>query len=56
MIRAYQNDSIEEIDALAEEVDLPFVLEDFSNVLRSMTSGTERIEEIVSLLGQDWDC
>ncbi|MCU0550882.1 MAG: ATP-binding protein [Leptolyngbya sp. Prado105] len=50
VIQAYQKDSIEEINALMEEVDLPFVLEDFSSVLRSMTSGAERIEEIVSLL------
>lgn len=50
MIRAYQNSSIEEIQTLSEEVDLSFVLQDFSSVLRSMSSGAERIEEIVNLL------
>jgi two-component system, NtrC family, sensor kinase len=51
LVRAYQSQaSIDEIQDLTEEIDLPFVLEDFSRVLQSMQTGAERIEEIIGLL------
>lgn len=51
LVRAYQSQaSLDEIHALTEEIDLPFVLEDFSRVLRSMQTGAKRIEEIIGLL------
>ncbi|GAP94570.1 sensor histidine kinase [Leptolyngbya sp. NIES-2104] len=51
LIQAYQSQApIDEINTLIEDIDLPFVLEDFLHVLRSMQTGAERIEEIVGLL------
>ncbi|BAU10394.1 ATPase, histidine kinase-, DNA gyrase B-, and HSP90-like domain protein [Leptolyngbya sp. NIES-3755] len=51
LFQAYQSQaSIAEINALIEEIDLPFVMNDFPQILRSMQTGAERIEEIVGLL------
>ncbi|HTL88677.1 MAG TPA: ATP-binding protein [Leptolyngbya sp.] len=51
VIQAYQDGaSIAQMDALTEDVDLPFVMEDFPSVLRSMQMGASRIEEIVGSL------
>ncbi|MBW4443007.1 MAG: GHKL domain-containing protein [Plectolyngbya sp. WJT66-NPBG17] len=49
VVQAYQSEEAE-VDALIEEVDLPFVMEDLSKVLQSMQTGAECIEEIVGLL------
>ncbi|MGG6280412.1 sensor histidine kinase [Leptolyngbya sp. AN03gr2] len=51
LVQAYQSQaSIAELNTLSEEIDLPFMMNDFPRVFRSMQTGAERIEEIVGLL------
>ncbi|RFP58165.1 MAG: sensor histidine kinase [Limnothrix sp. CACIAM 69d] len=43
----YVPDSIQELQDLAEEIDLGFLQEDMINILKSMQTGSERIQKIV---------
>ncbi|NEO27127.1 MAG: PAS domain S-box protein, partial [Kamptonema sp. SIO4C4] len=53
MIRAYQThypQPVEDIEELAEDLDLEFLIADFPKLLASMRMGTNRIREIVASL------
>jgi len=50
LLEIYQQEYPEEnseIQAKAEEIDLPFIREDLTNIFRSMKSGSERIRQII---------